>query len=76
MIQHQQLYQDICELIEHARSSVYQTANWAMVRTYWEIGKRIVEEEQHGENRAEYGKFLVAHLSEKLTAEFGKGFDK
>ena len=45
-----------------------------MVQTYWQIGKRIVEEEQHGETRAEYGKQLLKQLSAALTAEFGKGF--
>lgn len=45
-----------------------------MVQTYWQIGKRIVEEEQHGEARAEYGKQLLKQLSVALTTEFGKGF--
>ncbi|MCP4105755.1 MAG: DUF1016 domain-containing protein [Desulfobacteraceae bacterium] len=70
------LYNEISTLIQQARSKVVQSVNWTMVITYWEIGKRIVEEEQHGENRAEYGKFLIANLSEKLSDEFGKGFDK
>ncbi len=45
-----------------------------MVMAYWRIGKRIVEEEQLGEKRAEYGAFLIKQLSERLTKEFGKGF--
>jgi predicted nuclease of restriction endonuclease-like (RecB) superfamily len=72
----QNLYNEISSLIQQARSKVVQSVNWTMVITYWEIGKRIVEEEQHGENRAEYGKFLITNLAEKLSGEFGKGFDK
>ncbi|PIY19296.1 DUF1016 domain-containing protein [Candidatus Desantisbacteria bacterium CG_4_10_14_3_um_filter_40_18] len=72
----QSLYSDIRNLIESARNKVYQSVNWEMVITYWEIGKRIVEEEQQGENRAEYGKFLIKNLAKKLSDEFGKGFDQ
>ena len=70
------LYNEISVLIQKSRKKVVQSVNWTMVITYLEIGKRIVEEEQHGKNRAEYGKFLIANLSEKLSDEFGKGFDK
>lgn len=45
-----------------------------MVEVYWEIGRKIVEEEQRGKERAEYGKEIVKNLSKKLTEEFGKGF--
>jgi hypothetical protein len=68
------LYAEIRHLIEEARKQVVRSVNSAMVFTYWEIGKRIVEEEQKGENRAEYGAFLLKNLSEELTREFGKGF--
>ena len=47
-----------------------------MVEAYWNIGKLIVEEEQKGEKRAEYGNFLLKELSEKLTNDFGKGFSE
>ena len=67
-------YAEIKHLIEEARKQVVRSVNSAMVFTYWEIGKRIVEEEQKGENRAEYGAYLLKHLSEELTHEFGKGF--
>ena len=43
---------------------------------YWEVGRLIVEEEQQGKNRAEYGKRLISGLSKRLTADYGKGFDK
>lgn len=63
-------------IIEQARSKVVQSVNRIMVITYWEIGKRIMEEEQKGEKRAKYGKYLLKDLSIKLTQEFGKGFDE
>jgi predicted nuclease of restriction endonuclease-like (RecB) superfamily len=69
------LYAEIKRLIEHARNNIVKSVNWAMVITHWEIGRRIVDEEQHGQERAVYGQFLIKNLSEKLTQEFGKGFD-
>jgi predicted nuclease of restriction endonuclease-like (RecB) superfamily len=67
-------FQDIKELLQRARNKVYQTINLTMTETYFEIGKRIVEEEQDGKVRAEYGKELLKNLSLELTKEFGKGF--
>lgn len=68
------IYDNIRHIIEEARSTAYRAVNFAMVKAYWEIGRIIVEEEQKGEKRAEYGKFLIKELSERLTKEFGKGF--
>ena len=68
------LYQEISQLITQSQNTVYQTANFEMVKTYWAIGQKIVEEEQKGEDRAAYGKQLIKHLSEKLTTAYGKGF--
>jgi hypothetical protein len=68
-----QLYEFSRELIVNARKIVYQVSNFTMVEVYWQIGRRIVEE-QGGEERARYGNELINNLSEKLTAEFGKGF--
>lgn len=68
------LYKDIKELLQSARNRVYQTINITMTQTYYEIGKRIVEEEQSGESRAEYGKALLKSLSIQLCRDFGKGF--
>ncbi|MBL4680689.1 MAG: DUF1016 family protein [Pseudomonadales bacterium] len=65
---------EIKSLLNHARSSVYQAINTTMTQTYWEIGKRIIVEEQHGKTRAEYGKGLIKNLSDELGREFGKGF--
>ena len=69
------LYSEIRALIETARESIVKSVNWAMVITHWEIGRRIVEEEQNGQERAIYGNFLIVNLSKQLTDEFGKGFD-
>lgn len=68
------LYGHIKQVIEEARNTVYRTANFAMVQAYWHIGKLIIEEEQSGKQRAEYGGELIKQLSKKLTSEYGKGF--
>lgn len=70
------LYKEIRQVIEDARNKVYRTANQEMVKAYWHTGRLIVEEEQHGEERAEYGKELVKELSARLSNHYGKGFDK
>jgi predicted nuclease of restriction endonuclease-like (RecB) superfamily len=67
-------YNRIADLLKEARRSVVQTVNKTMVYTYFEIGRMIVEEEQNGKERAEYGKHLLEELSKKLKSEFGKGF--
>ena len=67
-------YRDIKALLHSARNKVYQTINQTMTQTYWEIGRRIVEQEQQGQARAQYGAMLIKNLSDELTQEFGKGF--
>jgi predicted nuclease of restriction endonuclease-like (RecB) superfamily len=69
------LLEALRELILQARQKVLRTAHAAQVRTYWEIGRHIVEHEQGGAVRAEYGSRLLPRLAEKLTEEFGRGFD-
>lgn len=71
---YQSVISDIRDIITEGRNSAYSAASAAMIMTYWNIGKRIVEQEQSGENRAEYGKRLISSLSDELTKEFGKGF--
>jgi len=68
------LYNKISSILEESRKFVVTTVNTAMVQTYFEIGMLIVEEEQHGNVRAEYGKETLKNLSIKLTANYGKGF--
>ena len=74
MADNQKFYPDISVLLDNARRQVKTAVNTAMVYTYYEIGRRIVEEEQHGQDRAAYGQQLLQGLSEYLTKEFGKGF--
>ena len=69
-------YQEIKELLYSAKNRVYQTINTTMTQTYYQIGKRIVEEEQGGETRAEYGSALLKNLSSELIKEFGKGYSE
>jgi len=65
---------DIRSIIHTARSKTYLAVNTAMCEAYWLIGKRIVEEEQQGKHRADYGKEIIKKLSQALTQEFGTGF--
>ncbi len=70
------LYKKIKNILEEARSKTYRTVNFIMVKTYWNIGRLIVEEEQKGKAKAEYGKYLIKELSEKLTKDFGHGYSQ
>ena len=65
---------DIRAILAQARSKAYNVVNTAMVESYWYIGRRIVEEEQQGQQRAEYGTELIKKLSRNLSGEFGNGF--
>ena len=66
-------YNEIKAVLISARNKVYQTANFAMVEAYWNIGKSIIKE-QGGNIKAEYGTGLLKELSEQMTQDFGKGF--
>ena len=68
------IFDDARKIVETARREAYAAINQTMVSAYWQLGKRIVEEEQNGKNRAEYGKQLLKQLFQSLTEEFGKGF--
>lgn len=70
------VYIIIKHLMENARNKVAIQINDVLVKTYWEIGKVIVEDEQGHSDRAEYGKNLLKDLSKRLTKEFGRGFSK
>ena len=70
------LYNKISSILEESRKFVATTVNTAMIQTYFEIGRLIVEEEQHGNIRAEYGKETLKNLSIKLTTNYGKGFSQ
>ena len=68
------LVTDIQSILHVARQKSYSAVNFSMVEAYWKIGRRIVEEEQKGKGRADYGAQLIKSLSDSLTDEFGKGF--
>ena len=68
------LFGRVVDILEEARSHVARTVNSAMVAAYWLIGREIVEEEQKGQKRAEYGKAVVEDLSRRLTRRYGKGY--
>lgn len=65
---------EIKALLAQARQKAYIAVNVAMVEAYWQVGRRIVQQEQHGKHRAAYGEAILKELSKALTAEFGKGF--
>jgi hypothetical protein len=70
------LFDEIKSLLHEARKAVTRNINTAMVLTYFEIGRMIVQDEQHGKTRAEYAKETLKNLSRELTKEFGKGFSE
>lgn len=72
--QRRDFYQSIAGILRAARANAYRAVNFAMVEAYWNVGRMIVEEEQRGQERAEYGAALLRNLSIRLTQEFGKGF--
>ncbi len=68
------LLADVVRVIEDARRTAARSVNTVMTTTYWLVGRRVVEQEQHGETRAGYGEALLQRLSADLTARFGRGF--
>jgi len=70
----QPLFEQVRLVINQAQQQLRHTVNDLMVQSYWHIGRLIVEDEQGGVARAEYGKQTLKHLSQKLSAEYGKGF--
>lgn len=70
------LVQAVKKIILLSRQKVFRVANSALLETYWQIGRLIVEDEQKGKEKAEYGKQNLKYLSNALTLEFGKGFDE
>jgi predicted nuclease of restriction endonuclease-like (RecB) superfamily len=73
---YQSAINDIKKIISSGTENAYNAASKAMVQTYWSVGKRIVEQEQNGQERAEYGKALIAVLASELTKEFGKNYSE
>ena len=75
-LENTKIFNEIIELLKNAREEVKKTIDNTMTYTYYEIGKRVVVEEQKGKERAEYGKEIIKKLSILLTNEFGRGFSK
>ena len=73
-VPYQAVYGDVSKIIDAARESAARSVNAAMTAAYWLIGRRIVEFEQSGEERAEYGAALIERLAEDLTVQFGSGW--
>ena len=65
---------DVTDLLESARRAAARSVNSVMTATYWQVGRRIVEEEQRGHSRADYGEQLVTRLAKDLTRRYGRGF--
>ena len=63
-------------LLEHGRKQAYRAIDSILVKTYWEIGKQVVEYEQEGREKAEYGSALLVNLSKDLKLRYGKGFSR
>ena len=70
------LFERVKSILSEARDRAWKAVNSAMVVSYWEIGHIIIDEEQKGKSRAEYGKKIISGLAQRLSAEFGKGFDE
>ena len=69
-----QFYQDIHAILDDEKSKTYETANNIMTYAYWNVGKRIIEQEQKGNRKAKYGSYLIKRLSQELSDEYGTGF--
>ena len=67
---------DLKKIVDDCRRQAYRTVNYAQVMMNWRIGQRIVEQEQGGSERAEYGKYVIKLASESLTEEYGRGFSE
>ena len=65
---------DIRHIINDSRANAVRSVDFCRVQMYWRIGQRIVEEEQGGSNRAQYGDYIIRNLSKALKPEYGSGF--
>ena len=67
-------YKDVHAILDEAKSKTYEAANNIMTYAYWNIGKRIIEQEQKGNRKAKYGSYLIKRLSQELSNKYGTGF--
>ena len=68
------ILEDARKIIETARSNAVRSVDFSRVQMYWNIGRRIFEEEQQGKERADYGTYLIKNLAKELEPEYGSGF--
>ncbi len=73
-VEEKQFYEDVRGILLQARELAYKNASNIMTQAYWNVGKRIVEQELSGKERAKYGSYLIKNLSKELSDEFGTGF--
>ena len=76
MAEYDAVLTEVADLLEAARRAAARSVNTVMTATYWQVGRRLVEVEQQGQSRAEYGERLLERLSQDLTARFGRGFGR
>jgi predicted nuclease of restriction endonuclease-like (RecB) superfamily len=76
MLTKNSIISDIKQIIEQSKETAIRSVDFVRVQMYWQIGKRIFEEEQQGKERADYGKYLIKMISAELQPEFGSGFSK
>ena len=69
-------YEDVRRIIDTARSNAVRSVDFCRVQMYWDLGRRIFEEEQQGKERAEYGTYLIKNLAKELTPLYGSGFSE
>ncbi len=69
-----QFYKDVRDILENARSNAYMVANDIMTYAYWNVGKRIVEQELRGSTKAKYGSYIIKRLAQELSDQYGTGF--
>ena len=67
---------DVRQIIENGLQQAYHSVNQTMLHTYWSVGKRIIENEQHGNRRAEYGKQQIKYLAEELVPQYGNSYNE
>ena len=70
------LLSDVRQIIENGLQQAYHSVNQTMLHTYWNVGKRIIEDEQHGNRRAEYGKQQIKHLAGELVPQYGSSYNE
>jgi len=75
-IMNRRFYENVKNVLIKARGNIYRTINFEMVTAYWDIGRLIIDEEQRGRQKSDYGEYLLKNLFSRLTQDFGNGFSE